>query len=228
MVARSPSRWTATPPFGVSATSRPACRREGVSADDPGHRRRTFPTSSEGRTILKLTGSTSLITGGATGIGFALARRLSENGNRVIICGRNEAALRKAQGKPHDGFTGRVRRGSACASGSGQGRSSYRHLGPDAPAGRSAVRADEQPLLSHRMDCRGASRQSPPQLLPRSIASAVPDERSRGRMRLAGLSDPDRDAGRPARPPGAPSMLAVSGRVPAVVEPCRSDRYGTG
>ena len=46
---------------------------------------------------MKLTENTILITGGATGIGFALARRLSEKGNQVIICGRNEAALRKAQ-----------------------------------------------------------------------------------------------------------------------------------
>ncbi|WP_458392958.1 SDR family oxidoreductase [Rhizobium brockwellii] len=51
----------------------------------------------EGWTTLNLTGNTILITGGATGIGFALARRLSERGNHVIICGRSEAALRKAQ-----------------------------------------------------------------------------------------------------------------------------------
>lgn len=46
---------------------------------------------------MKLTENTILITGGATGIGSALARSLSEKGNQVIICGRNEAALQKAQ-----------------------------------------------------------------------------------------------------------------------------------
>ena len=46
---------------------------------------------------MNLTSNTILITGGATGIGFALAQQLSDRGNLVIICGRNEAALRKAQ-----------------------------------------------------------------------------------------------------------------------------------
>ncbi|WP_207896962.1 SDR family oxidoreductase [Sphingomonas sp. PP-CC-3G-468] len=38
-----------------------------------------------------------LITGGASGIGLALAARLLSAGNRVIICGRNEATLKKAK-----------------------------------------------------------------------------------------------------------------------------------
>lgn len=46
---------------------------------------------------MKLTESTILITGGATGIGFALAKRFSADGNLVIICGRSEAALNKAK-----------------------------------------------------------------------------------------------------------------------------------
>ena len=37
-----------------------------------------------------------LITGGATGIGFALARKFRLAGNRVIIVGRSENALSKA------------------------------------------------------------------------------------------------------------------------------------
>lgn len=45
---------------------------------------------------MNLTENTILITGGATGIGLALARRLSEKGNRVVICGRSDAALAKA------------------------------------------------------------------------------------------------------------------------------------
>ena len=46
---------------------------------------------------MNLTANTILITGGATGIGLALARQLSERGNRVIICGRREESLRNAQ-----------------------------------------------------------------------------------------------------------------------------------
>jgi uncharacterized oxidoreductase len=46
---------------------------------------------------MNLTANTILVTGGASGIGFALARQLSEGGNRVIICGRSEEALLKAQ-----------------------------------------------------------------------------------------------------------------------------------
>jgi uncharacterized oxidoreductase len=46
---------------------------------------------------MNLTANTVLITGGASGIGFALARQLSDRGNRVIICGRSEESLEKAK-----------------------------------------------------------------------------------------------------------------------------------
>ena len=39
---------------------------------------------------------TVLITGGATGIGFALAKKFHAAGNRVILVGRREDALRQA------------------------------------------------------------------------------------------------------------------------------------
>ena len=48
---------------------------------------------------MKTKGNTALITGGATGIGFALAEILVNTGNRVIICGRREEKLKEARNK---------------------------------------------------------------------------------------------------------------------------------
>lgn len=45
---------------------------------------------------MKTTNNTILITGGSAGIGFALAKSLSEKGNHVIITGRNADRLEKA------------------------------------------------------------------------------------------------------------------------------------
>ncbi len=46
---------------------------------------------------MKLSGQTVLITGGATGIGLALAEGLLLAGNRVLVCGRREDKLLAAQ-----------------------------------------------------------------------------------------------------------------------------------
>ena len=48
---------------------------------------------------MKLSNNKILITGGATGIGFALAERFVKENNTVIICGRRESALKEAKDK---------------------------------------------------------------------------------------------------------------------------------
>jgi short-subunit dehydrogenase involved in D-alanine esterification of teichoic acids len=50
-----------------------------------------FQTTEE--TSMELTNRTVLITGGASGIGYALARQFVAKGSRVIICGRNQSRL---------------------------------------------------------------------------------------------------------------------------------------
>ena len=48
---------------------------------------------------MKTKRNTVLITGGATGIGLALAEILVNGGNEVIICGRREDKLNEARSK---------------------------------------------------------------------------------------------------------------------------------
>src|SRR3954466_14674941 len=56
---------------------------------------------------MKLDSKTILVTGGATGIGLALARRFLAAGSKVIVCGRRESALRAAA-DAHPGLVTRV------------------------------------------------------------------------------------------------------------------------
>lgn len=46
---------------------------------------------------MQLTGHTVLVTGGSSGIGFALAQRFRKEGNEVIICGRRADALERTK-----------------------------------------------------------------------------------------------------------------------------------
>ena len=48
---------------------------------------------------MKLSGNKILITGGASGIGYAMTERFMNDGNTVIICGRRDDALKEAKGK---------------------------------------------------------------------------------------------------------------------------------
>jgi uncharacterized oxidoreductase len=50
---------------------------------------------------MKTSSNTVLITGGATGIGFALAEAFIKAGNEVLICGRRENRLAEAKQKLH-------------------------------------------------------------------------------------------------------------------------------
>jgi len=48
---------------------------------------------------MRMEGNTILITGGATGIGFSMAKYFLKKGNTVIICGRREDRLAQAAGE---------------------------------------------------------------------------------------------------------------------------------
>ncbi len=52
---------------------------------------------------MEISGNTVLITGGATGIGYAMAEWFLRNGNEVIICGRRKERLLEVQNK-HPGI----------------------------------------------------------------------------------------------------------------------------
>jgi uncharacterized oxidoreductase len=48
---------------------------------------------------MQLNANTVLITGGGSGIGFALAERFVQSGSRVVVCGRRASQLQEAQTK---------------------------------------------------------------------------------------------------------------------------------
>ena len=48
---------------------------------------------------ISLAGKTALVTGGATGIGFAIAEEMADAGAHVVIVGRREEKLKEAADK---------------------------------------------------------------------------------------------------------------------------------
>ena len=46
---------------------------------------------------MKLTGKIALVTGGSRGIGFAIAKILSENGALVVITSKDSEKIKKAE-----------------------------------------------------------------------------------------------------------------------------------
>src|SRR5690349_290042 len=72
-----------------------------------GSRAADLPPPTTMTTPLDLGARTILVTGGATGIGLALAARFLAAGSRVIVCGRRESALRDAAAA-HPGLVTRV------------------------------------------------------------------------------------------------------------------------
>jgi dihydroanticapsin dehydrogenase len=53
---------------------------------------------------LKLTGKVALVTGGSRGIGFAIAKTLSENGASVVITSKDSDKIKKAESKISNSF----------------------------------------------------------------------------------------------------------------------------
>jgi dihydroanticapsin dehydrogenase len=53
---------------------------------------------------LKLTGKVALVTGGSRGIGFAIAKILSENGAAVVITSKNSEKIKQAEAKISNSF----------------------------------------------------------------------------------------------------------------------------
>ncbi|HEX8116233.1 MAG TPA: SDR family NAD(P)-dependent oxidoreductase, partial [Pyrinomonadaceae bacterium] len=54
---------------------------------------------------MELASSTVLVTGGASGIGLALAERFLRAGSRVVVCGRREEKLREVEERHPEVFT---------------------------------------------------------------------------------------------------------------------------
>ena len=53
---------------------------------------------------MKLTGKVALVTGGSRGIGFAIAKILSDNGASVVITSKNSEKIKKAEAKISNSF----------------------------------------------------------------------------------------------------------------------------
>ena len=150
---------------------------------------------------MRLEGKTALVTGGASGIGAATARRLAAEGARVAIGDLNEEGAREVAGEL-DGFALRARRRRHRLGARRRWRAVERALGDDRRARQQRRHRPLRVLRQHRRGAVGLR------------ARRQPARRARRHPRgAAGHAGAPRRLDRQRRQRGGPRRLAGLGRL---------------